>query len=307
MRHPMLTLLLSACLPFKGQIEEGTGCIDVDEDATDCPAPEDVDVESAFVPMDCDDRTVESVSGEGTLQDWPSQVVDSGADDLVCCYAAEVWDPDASSDCAVGRPMGALPALVGAPAEARAAAWAEAGRGEHASVAAFARLALELLAHGAPPALVQAALAAADDELRHARLCFERAGCAAGTLEIPPFAAARPLAEIASDAVREGCVAETVGAVVARAAAASEPALDGIAADEERHAVLSWQIVAWALRTGGPEVRAAVRAGFARPAPRPRLGPMQLRSGADHAALQAAADVAMSEVITPAARALLAA
>src|SRR5688572_10054793 len=50
--------------------------------------------------------------------------------------------------------------------------WANAGLFEHASVAAFARFALQLLALGAPADLVASAQAAMADEIEHARLCF---------------------------------------------------------------------------------------------------------------------------------------
>lgn len=56
--------------------------------------------------------------------------------------------------------------------EALAAGWAEDGLYEHASIASFARFALELLALGAPPSLLEDVHAAMADELHHARLCF---------------------------------------------------------------------------------------------------------------------------------------
>lgn len=60
------------------------------------------------------------------------------------------------------------------PAErdALAARWRENGRTERASVAAFARLTLDLLALGAPPTLVAAAQRDALDEVQHAEACF---------------------------------------------------------------------------------------------------------------------------------------
>jgi hypothetical protein len=47
---------------------------------------------------------------------------------------------------------------------------------EHASVAAFARFTLDLLALGAPADLVQSAQQALGDEIAHAELCFGLAG-----------------------------------------------------------------------------------------------------------------------------------
>jgi hypothetical protein len=50
--------------------------------------------------------------------------------------------------------------------------WRENGRTEHASVASFARLTLDLMALGAPPALVASANHDALDEIRHTEACF---------------------------------------------------------------------------------------------------------------------------------------
>jgi hypothetical protein len=58
---------------------------------------------------------------------------------------------------------------------ALAARWRENGRTEHASVAAFARLTLDLMALGAPAALLAAAQRDAADEVRHTELCFSLA------------------------------------------------------------------------------------------------------------------------------------
>jgi hypothetical protein len=305
-RHPLLLLLLSACY----ETAEGEGCIDVAEDATSCPDAADVDVADAFVPMDCDNREVVSVSGEGDLGDLPRQV--EGELDLVCCYAAEVLDRTPNSDCMVGRPFGTI-ATAPLPPDPRAAAWAQAGLHEHASVAAFARLALELMHHGAPLDLVRAVLAAADDEVAHAQRCFALAGMAPALGPLPlPAIAARSLADIAADAVREGCLVETLGAYVAGVAAdhADDDARDtlaGLAADEARHAALSWRVVAWAIRAGGPDVRTAVRAAFAAPVARLDTTALALRAGLDRAVLDRALASALDEVVTPAARALLAA
>lgn len=57
---------------------------------------------------------------------------------------------------------------------------------EHASVAAFARFTLQLLAMGAPAELVQASVGAAADELDHARLRFGIADRFDGRLGAPP-------------------------------------------------------------------------------------------------------------------------
>jgi hypothetical protein len=58
--------------------------------------------------------------------------------------------------------------------------WTKLGQMEHASIAAFARLQLQLLALGAPPDLVQACNQALIDETAHTRLCFGLASAYAG-------------------------------------------------------------------------------------------------------------------------------
>jgi rubrerythrin len=130
---------------------------------------------------------------------------------------------------------------------------------EHASIAAFARFSLELLALGAPRDLVAAAAQAMADETRHAELCFELASRYAGTsvgpgtLDVTGALATVDLASVVERALLEGCVGETAAALEATWAAesATDPvvrsALQSIAADEERHAALAFRFVAWAV------------------------------------------------------------
>ena len=84
-------------------------------------------------------------------------------------------------------------------------------------------------------------------------------------------------------------------------------ALQSMAEEEGRHAVLSFRIVAWALRSGDANVAASIRAAFAAPWPHVDIGELSLRSGVDIARLAAAAEQGVHEVITPAAARLLAA
>lgn len=140
-----------------------------------------------------------------------------------------------------------------------ALSWREAGVTEHASIAAFARLQLQLLALGAPASLFAAAGAAAQDELEHARLCFGLAGRYGGSQVGPSSlpAAAAPLDcdldHLIDETFVDGCVGETIAAVEARRGASlAEDAevaatLTTIADDEERHAELAWRILSWAL------------------------------------------------------------
>lgn len=142
---------------------------------------------------------------------------------------------------------------------AAAAAWARAALAEHASVASFATFTLDLLAVGAPADLVGASVSAMQDEIAHARLCFDLAAALGGTpLEPGPLSTAdtRPhgsRAELLVALVRDGCVNETVAAHEAalRREGATHPgcraALDRIAADESRHAQLAWRTLAWLL------------------------------------------------------------
>jgi len=212
-----------------------------------------------------------------------------------------------------------------------AAAWTADALLEHASVASFARFSLALLAAGAPAELVALAHRAALDEIRHAQLCFALATAYAGEPVAPgPFPvgasldAGTSLAALAASTVREGCIGETVAALVAaeQLAATTDPAVQAaltrIAADEACHAELAWRTVAWALQIGGSEVRAAVTAAFAdvlaAPVSAPIAAPTPLTAGSEacraHGRLDAAVTAqvvaaAITSIVAPAARALL--
>jgi hypothetical protein len=154
-----------------------------------------------------------------------------------------------------------------------AAAWTVTGQLEHASIAAFANLALRLLAAGAPPALIEAAHRAALDEVAHARLAFGLASAYAGAPVGPAdFASAAAMTAgggvvaLARETFVDGCVGEAIAAEEARRAAtrAVDPAvaaaLATIAEDEARHAELGWAIVAWSARHAGPGLVAMLEA-----------------------------------------------
>jgi hypothetical protein len=176
---------------------------------------------------------------------------------------------------------------------ALAAQWRENGRTEHASVAAFARLTLDLIALGAPPDLIADANRDALDEIRHAELCFGLARAIDGLCESPgafPEAAhvrtlsgSRPLAlaRLAVDSLVDGALHEGVSArIVAKLGRRCEaPAiaaiLKEIAADEGRHAHHGWDVVRWCLAEGGePVARALEGAIFA--LPRSMVSPIPL-------------------------------
>lgn len=159
-----------------------------------------------------------------------------------------------------------LAGLTTAERAERAVRWTHDAQMEHASVASFSRLSLELLALGAPPELIEGSHRAALDEVRHARLCFALASAyaggplGAGELTLPP-PRSMSLAELARESFIDGCLGEATAAAMARdelrSCTDSEVAavLKVIARDEARHAKLAWQIVAWCLREGGDEVK----------------------------------------------------
>jgi hypothetical protein len=154
---------------------------------------------------------------------------------------------------------------------ALASAWADVAAAEHGSVAAFAKLTLELLGFGAPAELVSAAQRACAEEVRHARDAYSfasviaGAGVQPGPLDVGEMSLETNLVYFACSAFVEGCIDETLAALEADEAArvAREPAiaraLEAVAQDEARHAELSWRVVAWAIERGGEDVRAAVR------------------------------------------------
>jgi hypothetical protein len=137
---------------------------------------------------------------------------------------------------------------------------------EAASVDAFKTLRNELRAHGAPSALVSGAGKAARDEARHARVTRALARRHGGRFQKPVVVRAplRDLETIATENVVEGCVRETMGALVAthQALAARDPvvraAMIRIARDETRHAALAHSVHDWAMRRLDRAARARV-------------------------------------------------
>lgn len=171
------------------------------------------------------------------------------------------------------------PELSDAPVAARAglaAQWRDNAAKEHASIAAFAQLTLDLMTVGAPARLVAASQRASLDEVRHAELGYAIARALDGHAQSPaPFPEAHTrralsprrevaLAAIAVDALADGALNEGIAArLLARLAVTSaSPALGEIlramAADEARHAKDSWDVVAWCLEEGGELVRRAL-------------------------------------------------
>jgi hypothetical protein len=160
-----------------------------------------------------------------------------------------------------------LSGLAPGERESLADAWTRVALMEHASIAAFARFTLELLAFGAPAALVQSSSQAMRDEIEHARQAFALASVYAGTprgpgtLDVGGSLSCVELHASALNAFVEGCVGETVAALEAREASelATDPAvrrlLSRVADEEARHALLAFEFVKWALPQGGAGLR----------------------------------------------------
>lgn len=139
--------------------------------------------------------------------------------------------------------------------------WSKRAVEECASVPAFFQLALELLELGAPLALVERAVRAADEELGHTRVALQLAqqfGGAPARLVAPPFrrrpGLPRPLAleRIAAEAWLDGCLNEGQAALIAyeeaeRTLVKEEArACRLIAREEAGHAALAADILQWA-------------------------------------------------------------
>ena len=209
-----------------------------------------------------------------------------------CCYTWVIPCPggrafrDATGTASVARTvertdwiaaLGAL-AIADLAPDVRASLadhWTREAAFEHASIASFAQLTLDLLAVGAPPDLLASSQRAALDEIEHAQIAFALARAYGGGASLGPAAlaalpgACRSLADIARTTFIDACVGESVASAVLadNSRQATDPVLRDLlatmAADEERHAELAWRIVAWALRTGGDDVGRALAAAQA--------------------------------------------
>ena len=109
-----------------------------------------------------------------------------------------------------------------------AAAWLRDAQSEYASVPAFHELALQLAAVGSPQALIARALRAAEQEMRHTRLCAalaRRHGQRDVLLELPNAAPRAPLGgldglmRLATESWLDGCLNEGSAAALAAEAA----------------------------------------------------------------------------------------
>ena len=202
-----------------------------------------------------------------------------------CCYKL------ARRFCGGGRPLRADDGPIVAPLVARrdwmrtdlagpstdadaalAARWLREATFEHASVASFARVTLQLMALGAPPELLADTQRAALDEIEHARtflaLAMRRGAGAQGpaALDVHRAPLAATFDAFVVDTFLDGCLAETVSGIEIRARAddgdeVERAAVATIADEEERHAELAWRTLAWGVRAGGTSaLRALERA-----------------------------------------------
>jgi hypothetical protein len=177
---------------------------------------------------------------------------------------------DASDDPIVASIVGG--AISDDPIAAR---WLREATFEHASVASFARVSLQLLALGAPPELLEATNRAALDEIEHTgtflALAKRRGGAEhrIGPLAVERAPVVATFEAFAVETFLDGCVAETISGIEIRSCADDgddfeRRAVAAIADDEERHAELAWRMLAWALRAGGPRTRVALEEAIGR-------------------------------------------
>ena len=196
--------------------------------------------------------------------------------------------------------------------------WTREAAAEHASIAAFSLVSLQLLAFAAPAALVEAAHDAALDEVEHARLSFAIASHSARA-PIGPAALAVPtsceitLERFAVETLVDGCLGETVAALVARESAARctdaaiARVLLQIGDDEERHAELAFRLISWAIGVD-PRCAAAVRRALddqALSGAREVAGPLDAFGAITDDARAFVRDRALSHVVRPCLFALL--
>lgn len=168
--------------------------------------------------------------------------------------------------CAVGRRPEGFAQAPEVDGNALGKYFSSLGELEAASIGAFARLARELVAHGAPPDLPVRAESARRDEIRHARVMARLARKYGQRVPpVPPVSrTVRELEAIAIENAVEGCVRETFGALLAtwQARAAADTSIRNvmltIAEDETEHAALAWDLAEWLDERLSPDARARV-------------------------------------------------
>jgi hypothetical protein len=224
-----------------------------------CQSPED----SCVVDQDCGDAECVTLSGEPRhcelVGDLPFCGVVDGRPFLV---GAQVRTATLASGRDWRAELGTedLRRLTNTQRQALANHWQRAALMEHASIAAFARFALQLLSLGAPATFLERTHSALQDETAHAKLAFALASRYAGRdvgpgpLSLQDVLLEQSLEAILITTLQEGCIGETLAALEAAEALqhATDPAvrevLARVARDELQHAELAWAFVRWALR-----------------------------------------------------------
>ncbi|MEZ4373867.1 MAG: hypothetical protein R3B07_23805 [Polyangiaceae bacterium] len=156
-----------------------------------------------------------------------------------------------------------LTCLVEGTAPASQIDWLASARHEHASSASFMRLALDLLALGAPRSLQDAAQIAARQELCHASLALRLAGKAGrraqlGAMRIPVQLALEPrsarVVRVARELLLDAALGEGLAALEAAVRAREVPLefreeMIELAEQELEHALFGWRTLRWLLGT----------------------------------------------------------
>ncbi|KAL9184270.1 hypothetical protein ACHAXT_002356 [Thalassiosira profunda] len=156
--------------------------------------------------------------------------------------------------------------------------WIQRALGEHASVASFSAFSIALMTNRAPSDLVEAALKAGLDEVRHAKMSFDVASKLLGGKEVGPgplpdsqHQFGQDIEALALAVAREGCLDETLSAFAAAVEvehitevleknlrdslystvdpdllALIQKELVTIALDESNHSALAWRTLNWA-------------------------------------------------------------
>ncbi len=159
-------------------------------------------------------------------------------------------------------PGGRAPSGVDLSAPVRAAShegafWAGVARMEAVSIGSFLRLARELRAHDAPPALIDRAHHAAREEHAHATAMARLAARLGAELpEVPVVSLeVRAFDAVALENEVEGCVHERWSAAVvahqAHARSELRSVLQPVAIEESEHAQLSLELARWFRDRGG--------------------------------------------------------
>jgi len=175
-----------------------------------------------------------------------------------------------------GRPFERrLPAVIGDASSTKAWRWVERARGEHASIASFARHMLEMMALGAPMSLLSRIIRAQGQEVEHARIALERARELGATVELTTLDTATPArrstVEVALAVAVEGCVNETASTLelIDEMSACDDrdlEILNRLIRDEAEHAALAWETLRWLwprlLRREKRRVRTAMAAAI---------------------------------------------